>query len=49
MIVNDYVLEGAEEFNVVLVSVSPCGTLGTDVITVVNIEDDDGKLSNILV
>ena len=48
-IVNDYVLEGPEEFSVNLVAVSPCGTLGSNLSTVVNIENDDGKLYLILI
>ena len=42
-IVDDYVLEGVEHFNVNLYEVAPCGALGPPLVTVVYIEDNDGK------
>ena len=42
-IVDDAILESTEDFTVEVVSVSPCGGVGTAPTTVVSITDNDGK------
>ena len=42
-IINDEILESTELFSIVLTSVSPCGNMGTDDTTVVEIIDNDSK------
>ena len=43
-IIDDKVLESNETFDIVLLSVSPCGTVGSDMTTVVEIIDNDSKI-----
>ena len=43
-IVDDAILEWTEDFTVEVVSVSPCGDVGTAPTTVVSITDNDGKV-----
>ena len=44
IIIDDNVLESNEMFDIVLQSVSPCGTVGSDTTTVVEIIDNDSKI-----
>lgn len=42
-IIDDKILESTETFSIDLIDVSPCGTVGSDDSTTIEIYDDDSK------